>query len=186
MKRNKQALAGKCSAKHILNLPDLERAKSAVLNTLTSVSGQRTYDHAIDDFAVCFCSEPRLEAVRRVMGARRIGVRLGNWLTPTLGGLPLERSDTASLRGKRYHAILAMLTGWGRRDVREHPSAARSRCHISTLRVRPARSGCGISAATFQGRSMPWAVRCRRRACLVLLARIGHGSRQWGIYCAER
>src|ERR1039457_6586988 len=38
----------KKSPKRVLALPDLEQAKSAVLNTPTSVSGQRTYDHAID------------------------------------------------------------------------------------------------------------------------------------------
>ena len=31
--------------KRVLTLPDLEHAKAAVLNSLTSVSGQRTYDH---------------------------------------------------------------------------------------------------------------------------------------------
>jgi len=36
--------------KRVLALPDLEQAKSAVLNTLTSRSGQRTYDHAINEF----------------------------------------------------------------------------------------------------------------------------------------
>jgi hypothetical protein len=36
--------------KRVLALPDLEQAKSAVLNSLTSLSGQRTYEHAIDDF----------------------------------------------------------------------------------------------------------------------------------------
>ena len=39
----------KRAPKRVLALPDLEQAKSAVLNTLTSVSGQRTYDHAIND-----------------------------------------------------------------------------------------------------------------------------------------
>ena len=34
----------KKSPKRVLALPDLEQAKSAVLNTLTSVSGQRTYE----------------------------------------------------------------------------------------------------------------------------------------------
>jgi hypothetical protein len=38
------------SPKPVLALPDLEQAKSAVLNTLTSGSGQRTYDHSINDF----------------------------------------------------------------------------------------------------------------------------------------
>ena len=37
--------------KRILALPDLEQAKSAVLNSLTSTSGQRTYDHAIIEFS---------------------------------------------------------------------------------------------------------------------------------------
>lgn len=37
------------SPKRVLALPDLEQAKSAVLNTLTSKSGQRTYHHAITE-----------------------------------------------------------------------------------------------------------------------------------------
>ena len=37
----------KRAAKRVLALPDLEHAKTAVLNSLTSSSGQRTYDHAI-------------------------------------------------------------------------------------------------------------------------------------------
>ena len=36
--------------KRSLALPDLEQTKSAVLNSLTSKSGQRTYDHAINEF----------------------------------------------------------------------------------------------------------------------------------------
>ena len=36
--------------KRVLALPDLEHAKTAVLNSLTSASGQRTYDHAIRAF----------------------------------------------------------------------------------------------------------------------------------------
>ena len=50
----------KRAPKRTLALPDLEQAKSAVLNTLTSVSGQRTYDHAINDFVEWYCSEPRI------------------------------------------------------------------------------------------------------------------------------
>ena len=37
----------KKNRKRVLDLPDLEQAKSAVLSTLTSKSGQRTYDHAV-------------------------------------------------------------------------------------------------------------------------------------------
>lgn len=36
--------------KRVLALPDLEHAETAVLNSLTSASGQRTYDHAIREF----------------------------------------------------------------------------------------------------------------------------------------
>jgi hypothetical protein len=35
--------------KTILKLPDLEQSKSSVLNSLTSPSSQRSYDHAIRD-----------------------------------------------------------------------------------------------------------------------------------------
>jgi hypothetical protein len=140
----------KRTPKRVLPLPDLEQAKSAVLNTLSSVSGQRTYDHAINDFVEWYCSEPRLAfnrtvvlryrihleqkgyapntinlrlaavrrvayeacdsgllspelgaGIRRVKGVRRLGVRVGNWLTPAHGRLLLERSDTAALPCRR-------------------------------------------------------------------------------------
>jgi hypothetical protein len=40
----------KKSPKRVLAIPDLEHAKMAVLNSVTSASGQRTYDHAIREF----------------------------------------------------------------------------------------------------------------------------------------
>lgn len=46
--------------KTVLKLPDLEQSKSAVLNSLTSPSSQRSYDHAIREFIDWYCSEPRL------------------------------------------------------------------------------------------------------------------------------
>jgi hypothetical protein len=42
----------KKSPKRVLALPDLEQAKTVVLNSLTSASGQRTYEHAIREFVV--------------------------------------------------------------------------------------------------------------------------------------
>ena len=50
-----------------LRLPDLEFSKSAVLNSLTSVDGQRGYGHAIDEFVDWYCSEPRLALNRTVV-----------------------------------------------------------------------------------------------------------------------
>ena len=135
--------------KRVLALPDLEQAKSAVLNTLTSGSGQRTYDHAINEFVEWYCSEPRLAfnrtvvlryrisleqkeyapstinlrlaavrrvayeaadsgllspelaaGIRRVKGVRRLGIRIGNWLTAEQGKRLLESIGADSLRVK--------------------------------------------------------------------------------------
>jgi hypothetical protein len=49
----------KKAPKRVLGLPDLEHAKTAVLNSLTSASGQRTYEHAMQEFVAWYCSEPR-------------------------------------------------------------------------------------------------------------------------------
>jgi hypothetical protein len=57
----------KKSPKRVLAIPDLEHAKMAVLNSLTSASGQRTYDHAIREFVGWYCSEPRLAFNRTVV-----------------------------------------------------------------------------------------------------------------------
>jgi hypothetical protein len=58
--------------KRVLALPDLEHAKTAVLNSLTSASGQRTYEHAIREFVTWYCSEPRLAFNRTVVLRYRI------------------------------------------------------------------------------------------------------------------
>lgn len=50
-----------------LRLPDLEFSKTTVLNSLTSVEGQRGYGHAIDEFVDWYCSEPRLALNRTVL-----------------------------------------------------------------------------------------------------------------------
>jgi hypothetical protein len=52
--------------KRVLALPDLEHVKAAVLNSLTSACGQRTYDHAIREFVAWCCSESRLAFNRTV------------------------------------------------------------------------------------------------------------------------
>jgi hypothetical protein len=42
--------------KTIARLPDLDQAKSAVLNSLSSRDAQRGYRHAIDEFVDWYCS----------------------------------------------------------------------------------------------------------------------------------
>src|SRR5437763_2095263 len=166
---NADKLAGmakkrKRTPKSILKLPDLEQSKSAVLNSLPSVSSQRSYDHAIHQFIDWYCSEPRLAfnrivvtryrifleqahyasskinlrlaavrrlayeaadcgllspdlaaGIRRVKGAKKHGVRLGNWLTAGQGKRLLSVFDRGTVRGKRDYAMIAVLFGCGLR-----------------------------------------------------------------------
>src|SRR6202521_3224523 len=59
---------------------------------------------------------PELAAgVRRVKGVRRIGIRVGNWLTAEQGKRLPGSVEKESLRGIRNYAILAMLIGCGLR-----------------------------------------------------------------------
>src|ERR1700704_1341559 len=150
----------KKSPKRVLALPDLEHAKTAVLNSLTSISGQRTYDHAIREFVAWHCSEPRLAfnrtvvlryrihleqrkyapatinlrlaavrriayeaadagllspelaaGIRRVKGVRRLGVRLGNWLTAEQGRRFVRDRPHDAFRELRDQAMVALLLG---------------------------------------------------------------------------
>ena len=47
----------KKAPKHLLVLSELEQVTSTVLNSLTSTSAKRTYDHAIAEFVHWYCSE---------------------------------------------------------------------------------------------------------------------------------
>lgn len=59
---------------------------------------------------------PELAAgIQRVKGAKRIGVRLGNWLTAEQGRALLQAPNTGKLKGLRDRAILALLLGCGLR-----------------------------------------------------------------------
>src|SRR5580698_7739797 len=136
--------------KTVLKLPDLEQSKSAVLNSLTSSSSKRSYDHAIREFIDWYCSEPRLAfnrtvvtryrinleqeryaastinlplaavrrlayeaadagllspdlaaGIRQVKGAKKHGVRLGNWLKSEQDKRLLAVFDRGTDRGKR-------------------------------------------------------------------------------------
>ena len=53
--------------KLILRLPDLDHAKSSVLNSLSSPRSRRNYKFAMEQFITCYCSEPRLALNRTVV-----------------------------------------------------------------------------------------------------------------------
>ncbi len=57
------------SPRAVLRLPDLEHAKSAVLNSLASPESRRSYEFAIQNFVHWYCSEPRL-ALNRIVVTR--------------------------------------------------------------------------------------------------------------------
>jgi integrase len=67
MKHKTRSLKQRKHPKTRLRLPDLEFSKTAVLNSLSSVDGQRGYAHAIDEFVDWYCSEPRLALNRTVV-----------------------------------------------------------------------------------------------------------------------
>lgn len=69
MKQYPRSKVNRKKPKTVLRPPDLEFAKAAVINSLTSSDAQRGYLHAIDEFVDWYCSEPRL-AFNRVVVLR--------------------------------------------------------------------------------------------------------------------
>ena len=67
MKHKSRSSKHRMHPKTRLRLPDLEFSRTAVLNSLTSVDGQRGYGHAIDEFVDWYCSEPRLALNKTVV-----------------------------------------------------------------------------------------------------------------------
>src|SRR5450631_2668727 len=74
----------KRTPKTVLKLPDLEQSKSAVLNSLTSPSSQRIYDHAIREFIEWYCSEPRLAFNKTVVTRYRISLEQRHYASTTI------------------------------------------------------------------------------------------------------
>jgi len=176
MKRKSHRSTRHTTTKSVLRLPDLEHAKAAVLNSLTSQDAQRGYRHAIDEFVDWYCSEPRLAfnrivvlryrshlesrqlapgtinlrlgavrrlayeaadcgllsadlaaGIRRVKGVKKLGVRLGNWLTAEQGQQLWQAPDKQKLKGKRDSALLALLLACG---LRRHEAVTLTLDHL--------------------------------------------------------
>ncbi len=150
--------------KTVLHLTELDQAKSAVLNSLSSAEAQRGYRHVIDEFVEWYCSEPRLSFNKTVVlryrihlesrlfrnnqsslrnrpptrvrgsrqrtserrpgrrhpaseGVKKLGVRLGNWLTADQSQRLWQAPDGERLKGKCDRALLAVMLACG---VRRH------------------------------------------------------------------
>jgi len=176
MARRHPSTKARAVPKTVLRLPDLDQAKSAVLNSLSSHDAQRGYRHAIDEFIEWYCSEPRLSfsktavlryrmhlesrklapgtvnlrlgavrrlayeasdcgllspdlaaGIRRVKGVKKLGVRLGNWLTAEQAESLWQSPDAERLKGKRDRALLAVLLSCG---LRRHEAVELNFAHL--------------------------------------------------------
>src|SRR6202140_3493887 len=66
--------------------------------------------------ADCGLLSPDLAAgIRRVKGARRLGVRIGNWLTAEEGRRMIGAFGASALKQRRNRAMIALLIGCGLR-----------------------------------------------------------------------
>lgn len=94
--------------KTVLRLPDLDQAKSAVLNSLSSRDAQRGYRHAIDEFIEWYCSEPRLSFSRTVVVRYRMHLE-SRKLAPGTINLRLG-ADEGSLMKPPIAVCLALIS----------------------------------------------------------------------------
>jgi hypothetical protein len=84
MKRKSKRKQKHVAAKSVLRLPDLEVAKSAVLNSLSCPDAQRGYRHAIDEFVEWYCSEPGLSFSKTVVGRYRMHLESSHLASETI------------------------------------------------------------------------------------------------------
>jgi N-glycosylase/DNA lyase len=71
-------------ARPVLNLPDLEQSKSAVLNSLASLNSRRAYEYAIREFTEWYCSEPRLAFNKTVLTRYRMFLEQAHYSASTI------------------------------------------------------------------------------------------------------
>ena len=104
--------------------------------------------------------------IRCLKGAKRLGARIGNWLTVDQSKTLLRESMPPSLRGKRDRAILALLIGCGLRRAElvglrtEDFQVVKSTASLLTWLAKestsaPSLSPCGRNAPSISGLRQP-------------------------------
>ena len=73
-------------------LPELDRTKRSVLNSLASLQSRRSYQHATDEFIEWYCSEPRLALNRAVVLRYRLQLEAKKLVAP-LAPLPFAAAS---------------------------------------------------------------------------------------------
>lgn len=92
---------------------NLEQARYAASTINLRLAAVRRLAYEASDAGLL---SPDLAAgIRRVKGAKKHGVRLGNWLTTEQGKRLLAVFDRGTVRGKRDYAMIAVLLGCGLR-----------------------------------------------------------------------
>src|SRR6266700_1478243 len=129
MKQKQSSRRRRNSTKSVLRLPDLEHAKTAVLNSLNSADAKRGYRHAIDEFVDWYCSEPRL-AFNRIVVLRYRAHLESRQLAPGTINLRL-----GTVRRLAYEAADCGL-------LSADPAAGRSLGHSRFGRQGGARANC--------------------------------------------
>ena len=107
MKKKSRSKPKRTTTRSVLRLPDLEHAKTAVLNSLSSPDAQRGYRHAIDEFLAC-------------------GLRRHEAVTLTLDHLQQREEHWAivDLVGKAGHVRTVPVPDWVKRELDEWLAAA--------------------------------------------------------------
>jgi hypothetical protein len=122
----------KRAPKTVLKLPDLEQSKSAMLNSLTSLSSQRSYDHAIREFIEWYCSEPRLAFNKTVVTRFRISLEQAHYASSTINlrlaavrRLAYEAADSGPLSRGGHSARQRCEETWGAGSVGRNSPGSR-------------------------------------------------------------
>ena len=82
-RKDRRAKSGRRKIK--LGLPELEYARTAVLNSLRSLESQRSYQHSINEFVDWYCSSPRLSFNKAVVTRYRIHLDVGHSMEDAFG-----------------------------------------------------------------------------------------------------
>ena len=134
MKRKQGRKEIRRAAKTVLRLPDLEVAKLSFSKTVVvryrmhlesrhlapgtinlRLGAVRRLAYEASDCGLL--SADLAAGIRRVKGVKKLGVRLGNWLTAEQGQALWQAPDRERLKGKRDRALLAVLLSCGLRRM---------------------------------------------------------------------
>ena len=157
MKRKPHSRRKRTTTKSVLRLPDLEHAKAAVLNSLTSLDAQRGHRHAVDEFVDWYCSEPRLALNRIVvlryrshLESRQLAPGTVNLRLGAVRRLAYEAADCGLLSAD-LAAGIRRVKGVKKLGVRRILQCSRQNLGY---RIEPVFEGCGhteVSASTPHG-----------------------------------